>query len=338
MQNILFIGLDSLVETIINYLNKTDIKIYGYDFKYEKIDHFYQKNIITNSDESNLKKIIKNINIVILNISYTDYNKIDFIIKSLNKDTFILNTNIYKEDSNNIETDFFKNKKFLSCNFLLFPEKIIINYDEKTNINLIFEVSKFLKKLNSQIYNLKIKENNEIFSILYQIPYLINKFFFSGSDQKIINENKKFINRDLFLEDIILNKNINIKNINELLSTLNLIKNKNDLENLLKSKNDYQLNTTDDKIDMSICFKIIIEKIYIKNFSFLFKNLYYDNNYLKFSNFDYNIDLVKDFLTKDENNLTHIIDIIKEKLKTIISFLQIKTKDIEKMKELLKLI
>ena len=338
MANVLIVGLDGLSKKIISCVKKADYKATGFDFDVDKITSYFKQDLIINNSDTILNDLLKRADVIILNTDFAKYSSIFRLLPFIKNDCLILDTRIYKENVATIRKSLgVRGDNFIPCNFTLFPDKVIMNYDNNTKMNIILAASNFFQNLKIKTSVLSPAENDRIFANLYQIPYLLNQILFKEGNFYFISNNTGLINYSFFFEDILLNrKNVtegilnfldNIPNAKDSSSILSLL---NEDSNYLKSKGDYESNITEE-----ILLKIIFEKIFIKTYISRSVEYYIDLKLLNFDCTKYSINAVKEYFSKNRGIFEISLVISKEKLISISSFLQIENLPLNKFMKFL---
>ncbi len=326
MINVLVVGLDKLSRKIISSLKLAKCGVTGFDFDVDRINLYNKQGLISNSSSILLNDLLKEADIIILNIEYSKYEIIFRLLPFIKSDCLIVNTNIYKENIDQIRKRLQgRTNNFIPCNFLLFPSAVIMNYDIDTKMNFILKASNFFRDIKIKTSVLNPSENDKIFSKLYQIPYLLEKTLFKNNDYPLIFKETDYTEYGFFFEDIILNRqNIllgiesfidNLPNVKNMASTLEFFDN-NNLEYIKPVENP----KTD--IDDEIVLKILVEKVFIK--TFIYRNLeyYIDLTYLNFDYVDYDMEAVKEYYIENKQAIEISMVIFREKIINLTSFIQ----------------
>lgn len=325
MINVLVVGLDKLSRKIISSLKLAKCGVTGFDVDVDKISLYNKQGLISNSSSVLLNDLLKEADIIILNIEYSKYEIIFRLLPFIKSDSLIINTNIYKENIDQIRKRLqARTNNFIPCNFLLFPTTVIINYDIDTKMNFILKASNFFNDIKIKTSILNPSENDKIFSKLYQIPYLLQKTLFKNNDYSFIFNETDYTEYGFFFEDIILNQRNILLDIESFISDLPNVKDTKltleffDNNNLEYTKPIKKVKTD---IDDKILLKILIEKVFIK--TFIYRNLeyYIDLKYLNFDYFDYDIEAVKEYYLENKQTIEILMVIFKERIINLTSFL-----------------
>ncbi len=326
MFNVLIIGLDSLSQKVIKVLKNVDCNILGFDFDVDKINSFYRSSLITNSPHIILNDLLKESDVIIINIEYSRYKDVFKLVPFIKESCLILDTNIYKGNINEIKK-MLQNRRdnFIPCNFLLFPNNIILNYDTNTKMNTIRQASDFFHKINLKTSVLDPKDNDGIFCRLYQIPYLFEHVLFKNSPSHFVLDSNKYDDYDFFFNDIILNKSSILNGIKTFLSNIPDMKGEFDIKRFLEENSLNCIKTkvnTNKVIDDDVAIKILFEKIFIKSFISKDSEYYIDLSYLNFEYQKYSIKSIEEYYLNNVENVRVSLMIIKEKIISLSSFLQ----------------
>ena len=326
MINVLIVGLDKLSRKIISSLKLAKYEVIGFDLDVDRINLFNKQGLISNSPTTSLNDLLKEADTIILNIELSKYEIIFKLLPFIKNDCLIINTNTYKENINQIRKRLRnRSNNFIPCNFLLFPDTVIMNYDIDTKMDFILKTSNFFKNIKIKTSVLSPDENDKIFSRLYQIPYLLEKTLFKNSDYSFVFKETEYTKYELFFEDIMLNKqNIlleisdfidNLPNIKDTASILELFDN-NNLKYVKLAKNQQA------DIDDEIVIKILFEKIFIKTFVYGDLESYVDLSYLNFDYPKYDMEQIKEYYLKNKQSVEISMMIFKEKIINLTSFLR----------------
>lgn len=326
MYNVLIIGLDLLSEKIINCLKKVKYNTFGFDFDVDKIELFNKKKLIDNSPSIILNDLLKKSDIVVLNIEYSKYKNVFKLLPFTKSDCLILNVNMYKENTNKIKS-LLQNREdnFMPCNFLLFPNNIVLNYDVNTKMNVILKSSNFFHEIGLKTSVLDPKENDEIFCNLYQIPYLFEYTLFKNLTPHFISQKDDYDNYNFFFDDIILNKKNILDKIRLFISNMPDIQNISYIKDFLENNSIgfiKQSRIVDKDVDDVLISKILFEKTFIKSFVNNSSEYYLDLKYLNFDYLKYDMKAVEEYCLNNIENTKISLMIMKEKLISLSSFLQ----------------
>lgn len=327
MSNVLIIGLDKLANDVFTRLKMFGYETFGFDFDIDKILFYKKNNIIKNSSDSLLQNLLKEADVIILNVDFSKYENIIKLLPFTKSDCLILNTNIYKGNSEQIKLSLQNRiENFMPCNFLLFPNTIVMNQDETYKMNVILKASNFFKSIKIYTSILSPKDNDEFFSSLYQIPYLLQKTLFKDTDFYLIKNSFKYTKYDFFYRDIFLNKKNIIIKLDNFLNNLSLIKNKEALFELIDDCNIQKIKKEPIKnesiITEEIILKILIEKIFLKTFINRDREFFLDMENMNFDYINYNSADIKEYFSLHKSNIEVLTIFVKEKVINLSSLLQ----------------
>lgn len=316
--NILLVGLNDISKRIAEYLRTKELNIRGFDFDVDKIENFYQENLIENDSKIILQDLLKQTDIVILNLNFSRYKDVFKLSPFIKNDSVIINTNSYKGIKKTKEITNNKFEEFLQCNFAFFPKNVVMNFDKTSKMKIIHSLSLFFKSINIKTSNLTPEENDIIFSKVYHIPFLFDKILFKMNNTNFIFKNGIF---ECIYEDIILNKENIIFDLKNFLSAFPNIQNENEISKLIEENNLLAFNNKL-KSDMTrtIFGKILIEKLMINLFQYRNLKVYIDN--LNLDYVDYDIKFLKDYYLKNKEDLEILLLLLKEKINNLICFLE----------------
>ncbi|GMO66934.1 MAG: hypothetical protein Ta2D_12780 [Rickettsiales bacterium] len=333
MYNILFIGLNDFTKKVIANVSRSNYIITGFDFNdMDKMDEFFNENLIINKVEYSTKEIFENAKIIILNIETKDYSKLAKYFPYIDKETLIININSYKGNTMQIRQnlDSFTHN-FISTNLILLPEKIIFNIDDDTNLLILKKADNFLKSFGKNILQLSYKENDFLFSIYY-LFYIFQIVFFKNSKINFVPINDEIIKEDILLHS----KNI----VAMILKIINLLNNLDNLDKIKKliTNNNLPIVLNDLGIDLTNenMTKILLEKFVIET---TLKNESLDNFFELDINFAiklYKQEKILAFLEK--NDMSFMLFLINEKLKNLINILNFTDLTFEKLDNYLKML
>ena len=332
MAKVLIIGLNEFSKKIIKYFQGINYQVIGFDFSIDKIDLFKTQNLIDNNSKEQLSSLLKQSDFIILNLDYSKYENIFRLSPFIKNDCIITNTSTYKGDFKKYK-NFLVNKadNFIPSNFLLFPEKTIINYDEDSKMNYIKSISKFYRDANLSTSILNPKENDIVFRDLFQIPALLDKILFNNDDSKLLSSAVK---TEILYDDIFKNKQ---EIINDLEKIINSFPNLNYDDNITHFINDnkiirYGIKTINNKIiEDNLIIKILIEKLLIKLYMVNNVEVYIDLKYLNFDYLKYESEYLKEYFIQNKNTLELSCMLIKEKLINVASFLGLENSTFDKL-------
>lgn len=329
--NILIIGLNDLSKKITEHLRAAKLDIFGFDFDVDKIELFYCDSLIKNNSKVILENLLKQADIVILNMDSSRYKDIFKLSPFLKNDSLIINTNSYKELDSVIKEDL-KNKlaDFLPCNFSFFPKNVVMNFDKNSKMTIIHSLSMFFKNINIKISNLNPEENNSVFSKIYHIPFLLDSTLFKIHSTNFISND--FIFNHIY-KDIILNKKNISSDLKNLMSNFLNIKNENEVLSLLNENILLTSNNSETEINTTIFGKILIEKLMIKLFQYRNLKTYIDNINLDYAN--YKTDFLSNYYLKNKEDIEIILLLLKEKINNLICFLELDNLTPAKLKKYL---
>jgi len=332
--NILIIGLNDITRKITEYLRTKDLNILGFDFDVDKIEDFYQENLIKNNSQTILQDLLKKVDVIILNIAISRYKDIFKLSPFIKNDCLIININSYKEPESKIKEEL-QNKfnEFSQCNFAFFPKNVVMNFDKNSKMNLIHLLSLFFKTINVKTSSLNSEENNIIFSKVYHIPFLLDNILFKINSENFLFKNDIF---EFIYEDIISNKINILSDLKNIFSNFPNIKNKNETlnlidENILITAHNNKFETD---INKTIFGKILIEKLMIKLFQYRNLKTYIDNLNIDYVNYD--TDFLKNFYLKNEEDIEILLLLLREKLNNLISILELDNLTSIKLKKYLQ--
>ncbi|MDR2527323.1 MAG: hypothetical protein LBC92_05620 [Rickettsiales bacterium] len=297
----------------------SDNYVFGYDFNDKKIDNFKLLGLIKNSSNEFFKNFVNDVDLIILNINLNKYREIIPYFKDIKKECIIININSYKVDISDGSICNLYDKKFISCNFLLFPRYVILNVIESSNLFCVKLLSTFFKDNNIPLLSLNYEDNNNIFDIYY-IFYLIQKAFFKSNDIYLLNPNS--IYEHTLCGDIILSRKKIVKKILNIINFVETLNDKTVVNNLIKNNN-IVMGSLEFNVELTfdIIYKILLEKIIIS--LFMEDNLY---SLLKIVDVNFTYRLFKeDNIIKylnDIHNLDMLFLILKEKMKNIVNILE----------------
>jgi len=324
---VLIIGLDNLSNKIIPFFKKASFKLYGFDFEVDKID-FY-KNDIENSVATPLFELLKQADIIVLNTYFSKYENIFRLSPFIKINALIFNTNTCKNYMAELRKIILtKDKEFIPCNFSLFPNEVVINYDKFAKMSAIRELSELFNSLSIKTSVLDPLNNDLIFSNILHIPFLLEKIFLK---KEKINLFSRDILSTLIFEDIILNKNLLVKN---LLNLYNFLNNKNfNLFDLIKDNyiSNKVINNEINGVQFKkLLFEKIIERTLInKGFEYYSKQIFNFNSDL------YSFETLNSYYIKNKENLEIYSINIKDKINNLISFLESEQITISKLQKYL---
>ncbi|MDD2840047.1 MAG: hypothetical protein PHY80_02865 [Rickettsiales bacterium] len=332
--NVLTIGLNDLSKKITEYLRTVELNVLGFDFDVDKIESFYHDNLIKNDSKIILQDLLKQADIIILNTDISRYVDIFRLSPFIKNDCLIINTNSYKNIDDKIKENL-KNKfvDFLPCNFAFFPKNVIMNFDKNSKMALMHSLSLFFKNINIKTSDLTPKENNLVISKIYHIPFLLDSVLFKINGANFISNDYIF---ECTYEDIILNKENILCDLENLSSNFPNIRNKNETlslldENILLTSN----KNSETDITRTIFGKILIEKLMIKLFQYRSLKTYTDNLNLGYLN--YKTDFLKNYYSKNEEDIEILFLLLKEKINNLICFLEFENLTPNKLKKYLQL-
>jgi hypothetical protein len=333
-KKILIVGLDELSENIINKITK-EYEIFGCDFDLNKVNTFYRNNLIKNDSSVNANIFFKETDFIILNVSFLNYGKIYKFLSLIKDDCLIIDTNSYKGNISSIKTIFNdKFKKFLPCNFLLFPDNIIINIGNDSNMQLVKNAYTFFKSIEICTMSLTHEENELIFTEIYHVPFLLQEMLFRSSSFFFFEKDKIFLQK--IVDDILLNNKNIINTCLKISNELEKLKNKELIIQLIKNNNLIKKNVSlDVEIDTDMSIKILLEKILI--------SFAKENNYIGYIdtlqiNFNYKIydeEKIIQYFAK-LNDFDILILILKEKIRNLISILSFADINVDKFLKFLR--
>ncbi len=327
MSNVLVIGLDELADKIFERVEQSGHQALGFDFDVDKTFQYKAKDIIANLPNSSLADLLKLADIIILNIDFSKYESISKSIPFTKNNCLIFNTNICKKNSLQIKS-LLQNRadNFLPCNFLLFPEVVIMNQDETYRMSTILLTSNFFKSIKMNTSVLSPNDNDNIFCSLYQIPYLMQKTLFKNTDLYLLEDESKYTNYNFFYQDLLLNKKEITNKLDIFLNNLFLIKDEDDFFNLMDNYNvQTQLKErkiANDKITEEVVLKILIEKVFIKTFLNRDVETYLDIENINFDYLQYKSSEVKKYYLLHKSNIEILVMFVKEKIINLSSLLQ----------------
>ena len=327
MSNVLVIGLDTLADKIFERVEKCGHQTLGFDFDVDKTFQYRAKDIINNLPNSSLVDLLKISDVIILNIDYSKCENISKSIPFTKSNCLIFNTNICKKNSLQIKS-LLQNRadNFLPCNFLLFPEVVIMNQDETYRMSTILLTSNFFKSIRINTSVLSPNDNDNIFCSLYQIPYLIQKTLFKNTDLYLLEDETKYTNYNFFYQDLLLNKKEITNKLDIFLNNLFLIKDEDDFFNLMDNYNVQtklkERKIVNDKITEEVVLKVLIEKVFIKTFLNRDIEGYLDTENINFDYLQYKSSEVKKYFLLHKSNIEILVMFVKEKIINLSSLLQ----------------
>ncbi len=327
MSSVLVIGLDDLAIKIFDRAKEYGFQTLGFDFDVDKIFAYKKKNIIINSPETLLNDLLKIADIIILNVEFAKYEIIAKQIPFTKNNCLIFNTNIYKKNTLHLKS-LFQNRteNFMPCNFLLFPETVVMNQDETYRMSTILQASNFFRSIGIYTSVLSPNDNDDIFSALYQIPYLLQKTLFKNTDLYLLEDDSKYTNYSFFYSDILLNKKDIIVKLDMFLNNLLSIKDEDLFFNLMDSYNiqskQVSQRYTSDKITEEVVLKILIEKIFLKTFVNRDVENFLDIENMNFDYLQYRSSEVKKYFLLHKSNIEILMMFVKEKIINLSSLLQ----------------
>ncbi len=329
MSSVLIIGLNELANDIFNIIKKFGYSAFGFDFDIDKILFYKRNNIIENSSDLLLQDLLKQADIIILNIDFSKYENIIKALPFTKNDCLILNTNIYKENSRQIKESLQnRTENFMPCNFLLFPHTVVMNQDETYKMNVILKASNFFKSININTSTLSPVDNDEIFCSLYQIPFLLQKILFKNTDFCLIKNDLKYTKYDFFYRDILLNKSNIISKLDAFLNNLSLIKEEDTLFDLIDNYEIQCIKEKDENVNKNniiteeIILKILTEKVFIKTFINRDIEYFLDIKNMNFDYIKYNNEDIKEYFLSHKSNIEVLSILVKEKIINLSSLLQ----------------
>ncbi|MDR3290067.1 MAG: prephenate dehydrogenase/arogenate dehydrogenase family protein [Rickettsiales bacterium] len=312
MYKILFIGLDDLTKEIIKRMPRDNF-IFGFDIESKKMDEFYSEKIIANYNKDSIQKVFESVDIVILNTK--EYNKIADHLRYTKKDVIIIDTNSIKNNIEKVREIFKKNVNFISTNFLLFPDLVILNIDKKINFQTIRETNAFIKMLNVKTLPLSYVENDFLITI-YQLFFLMQIIFLKNFRTKFFKINNFIL--DLIFKDILLNKKNLLKKIEKVLFFLKSLDEENFFVLLRENVLNLSYNNLDIDLDDENADKIFLEK----TFMHLLKDEDLDNFNILNINFTYKLyNNIRTFEYFEKNNRDFLLLMVNEKLKSLYNIL-----------------
>jgi hypothetical protein len=330
--SVLLIGLNDLSKKIIEYLKVKNVNILGFDFDVDKIELFCQNGLIKNDAKVILEDLLKQSDIIILNVEllrYCDIFKLSPFIKS---ECAIINTNSFKE-TNNFMRKILNNRfdNFLPCGFVFFPKNVTMNFNTDLKMSLISSLSSFFKSVNIKTSILTLEENNDVFSKMYHIPFLLDKILFKINNSTFISDDNIF---DCTYEDIILNKENVLINLKNLISHIPDSKHEDKTLDLLDENILLVSNNSNNKISRAIFGKVLIEKIMINLFHYRYLKTYVDNLNLDYANYDRKY--LKNYYTENKEDIEILLLLLREKISNLISFLELDALNSNKLKRYLE--
>ena len=192
-------------------------------------------------------------------------------------------------------------------------------------MNTIHKASTFFHNMKIKTSVLEPEENDKIFCNIYHIPYLLELVLFKETKMHFVINEDKYINYDFFFNDITLNKGELLNNIKSFISNISVIKNDFDISTLTRK---YYINCLNNKdtlnqtINDDIFIKILFEKIFIKTFITKDSEYYLDLSYLNFDYIKYDNESIENYYKNNTGNLQLSLVILKEKIISLLSFLQ----------------
>lgn len=327
MSSVLVIGLDDLAIKIFDRAKEYGFQTLGFDFDVDKIFAYKKKNIIINSPETLLNDLLKIADVIILNTELSKYEIIAKQIPFTKNNCLIFNTNTCKKNISRLKS-LFQNRmeNFMPCNFLLFPETVIMNQDETYRMSTILQASNFFRSMRIYTSVLSPNDNDDVFCSLYQIPYLLQKTLFKNTDLYLLEDDSKYTNYSFFYSDILLNKKDIIVKLDIFLNNLLSIKDEDLFFNLMdsydiQSKQSNQRYSSD-KITEEVVLKILIEKVFLKTFVNRDVENFLDIENMNFDYLQYRSSEVKKYFLLHKSNIEILMMFVKEKIINLSSLLQ----------------
>lgn len=340
MPNVLIIGLNELSKKVVSFIKKSDFNVLGFDFDIDKINSFHRSDLIDNDSKILLNDLLRESDIIILNTDFSKYENIFKLLPFIKKDVLILNTNTYKGNVEKIKKQLKGlSDNFIPCNFLLFPNNVVLNHDSETKMKTILEASKFFKDAQIKTSVLNPAENDKIFGSLFQYPFLLENILFRNTNLNFISPNADYFNYDFFYEDILLNKKDILSDIETFLDNIPNIKIEGSLTKLIDeniSKFPKKNIGLYQDINDEIFIKIILEKIFIKTFVNRQAEDYLDPKLFIFDCVKYSNNDIKKYSIENKSNVEISMIIMKEKIINLSSFLQFDDLPLQKFMKYIK--
>ena len=330
---ILLIGLDQFSKNIIKYLQKFDVEIFGFDFDVDKTEIFFRENLIKNSPSVILEKLLKDVEYIILNVDFQKYKNVFKLSPFIADDCLIIDITSCKNSFLNYKNVINgKNLNFLPCNFAFFPNIVVMNFDNNFKMNLLQMTTSFLSCFNLKTSNLTIESNNSIFSKIFHIPYIFDKIFLNTHILNFLTEKNDYVK---IYQDIFYNRKNIINDLEKI--TKNFIGNSNEdiFETILNEEillPKFKEKKTE--ISNSVFFFFFLEKLMIKLSQYRFYKEYLNNlnlDYLK-----YDDEFLKEYYSKNKDDLEILFLLFKEKIENFVSFLNSENLTDEKIKKYLE--
>ena len=330
---ILVVGLDRFSRKIIDYLQKFDVEIFGFDFDVDKIEVFFNKKLIKNNSKTILEKLLKDVNYIILNVDFQKYKNIFKLSPFIPENCLIVDLTSCKNSFSNYKNVINgKNLNFLPCNFAFFPKIVVMNFDNNFKMNLLQMTTNFLSNFNLKISNLTIENNNLIFSKIFHIPYIFDKIFLNTHILNFLIENNDYTR---IYQDIFYNRKNIVNDLEKIIQNFVSNSNKDIFEKIL-DEDVFLPKFKEKKIEISnsVFCKILLEKLMIKLFQYRFYKEYLDNlnlDYLK-----YDDEFLKEYYNKNKDDIEILFLLFKEKIENFIAFLNGENLTDEKIKKYLE--
>ncbi|HSQ97801.1 MAG TPA: hypothetical protein VLL98_03735 [Rickettsiales bacterium] len=330
--NVLLIGLNDLSKKMIKHLKSTSVNTFGFDFNIDKVELFHQNGLIKNNSKTILEDLLKQMDILILNIDISRYKYVFKLSPFIKPECLIINTNSYKEDDETMK-NILNNKfeDFVPCNFSFFPKNVVMNFDVDSKMTVIHSLSLFFKSINVKTSALTIKENNLVFSQIYHIPFLLDKLLFKINNTNFISKDN--ISEDIY-EDIISNKSNISTHLKNLISNIPDIQNEEKILELLNEN--ILLTSTNSKTEIARTTfgKVIIEKLMIRLFQYRDLKAYTDNINLAYTN--YKADFLKNYYLTNKEDIEILLLLLKEKINSLIALFELNDLNSSKLKKYLE--
>lgn len=330
--NILLIGLNDLSKKIIKHLKNKQLNIFGFDFNIDEVEAYHQNQLITNNPQTILEDLLKQTDILILNVDTSRYKDIFKLSPFIKPECLITNTNSFKENNETMEKILGnKFENLVPCNFAFFPKNVVMNFDIESKMTVIHSLSLFFKSINVKTSALTIEENNAVFSKIYHIPFLLDKILFKINNTNFVSQSN--IHENTF-DDIISNKINILNNLKNLISNISDVKNENKILELLTENILLASINSKEEITRTTFGKILVEKIMIKLFQYRDLKAYTDN--LKLDYTDYSIEFLKNYYLNNKEDIEILLLLIKEKLNNLATLFELESLTSSKLQKYLE--